>query len=309
MKTITYHTATVSGRAHRRNEDDLLARDLPGGWTAMGVFDGISSLGHGDAASAAARSAFEAGLDARWDPLGDKRSLLLYLLLKAQKAVREIRPAGTTATFCLLPPASGELHTVHIGDSPLYRLHKGELYPLTIDDSYRDSFSGKCYLSKYLGQEGVPDLSSVYSKGTLRDGDRLLLCSDGLSGPLSGQADRFRHLAGDFPVDESVRQLAGYSSENGHDDVTLILAEIHPEAEPAAILPEGEVDMGLTSSPTPPSWGSSRKAAGRFFLIGAMVGILLAAIILGMRTWPAVHRDGSTQPAADTTTMTAIDQR
>ena len=308
----TFHSVTIKGSSHRRNEDSLLAGELPGGWTAMGVFDGITSLGHGDAASAAARRAVEAGMETGWDTDCDKRGFLLELMQKAHAAVRKLascgEPAGTTATVCLLDTATGDLHTAHVGDSPAYRLHGEDLYPLTIDDACLDSFSGRSILTKHLGRDGELDLSTVYSRCTLKDGDRLLVCTDGLSGPLAGQMGLFRHLAGDFSVEESARQLAAYSSEHGNDDVTLILTEVHTQAAPeTAGTKAGEA--GKETEPTfasHPATGIGLAAAWSFF-VGTLAGILIgAAIFRGVPQGATCPEDGGTPQSSDTAMKTTI---
>lgn len=88
---------------------------------------------------------------------------------------------GMGTTLSVLVLHDGEAHTVHVGDSRIYRLRAGELAALTEDHN--------------LGQQGMPHLLTR-SLGTRESvgpdcamdraaaGDRYLLCTDGVTGAL-----------------------------------------------------------------------------------------------------------------------------
>lgn len=98
---------------------------------------------------------------------------------------------GATVVACLV---QGNMAAIgHMGDSRVYLMHDGVLERLTEDHALADTLlrfgqisktearehPGRHVLTRYMGIEGSvgPDVGIL----TLKDGDRLLLCSDGLT--------------------------------------------------------------------------------------------------------------------------------
>ncbi|WP_324275168.1 PP2C family protein-serine/threonine phosphatase [Blastococcus brunescens] len=108
---------------------------------------------------------------------------------------------GTTLTAILF--AGGRLALCHVGDSRAYLVRDGQLSQITHDDTFvqtliddgritaeeANSHPQRSLLLRALnGQEVEPDLSMR----EVRDGDRYLLCSDGLSGVVSEETSSRR---------------------------------------------------------------------------------------------------------------------
>jgi serine/threonine protein phosphatase PrpC len=129
---------------------------------------------------------------------------------------------GTSATW------------IHCGDSRLYIVRDGELLTRTRDHSYLEQQStGVIRLDKInrnilftcLGSPTKP-VYDVAGPVTLQQGDKMLLCSDGLWGTLS-DVDIVRQLAA-LPVAEAVPELVEQALRKGgehSDNVTVIALE------------------------------------------------------------------------------------
>jgi PPM family protein phosphatase len=129
---------------------------------------------------------------------------------------------GTSATW------------VHCGDSRLYVVRGGELLTRTRDHSYLEQHSSgvirmdrinRNILFTCLGSPTKP-VFDVTGPVTLQQGDKILLCSDGLWGSLS-DADIVRHLTTQ-PVSDAVPDLVEAALRNGgehSDNVTVIALE------------------------------------------------------------------------------------
>jgi len=123
---------------------------------------------------------------------------------------------------------------VHCGDSRLYVVRDGELLTRTRDHSYleqqnagviRMDLVNRNILFTCLGSPTKP-VYDVTGPIALQEGDRILLCSDGLWGTIE-DADIVRHLAAQ-PVAESVPELVELALRNGGqhcDNVTVIALE------------------------------------------------------------------------------------
>jgi serine/threonine protein phosphatase PrpC len=126
---------------------------------------------------------------------------------------------------------------VHCGDSRLYVVREGELLTRTRDHSYLEQQSGlglsaaridrinRNILFTCLGSPTKP-VFDISGPITLQQGDKILLCSDGLWGTLS-DADIVRHLSTQ-PVSEAVPDLVEAALRNGgeqSDNVTVIALE------------------------------------------------------------------------------------
>jgi serine/threonine protein phosphatase PrpC len=124
---------------------------------------------------------------------------------------------------------------VHCGDSRLYVVRAGELLTRTRDHSYLEQQSGagvvridrinRNILFTCLGSPTKP-VFDVTGPVTLQQGDKILLCSDGLWGTLN-DIDIVRHLATQ-PVSEAVPDLVEAALRNGgehSDNVTVIALE------------------------------------------------------------------------------------
>jgi serine/threonine protein phosphatase PrpC len=122
---------------------------------------------------------------------------------------------------------------VHCGDSRLYVVRNGELLTRTRDHSYLEQQSGagvvrldrinRNILFTCLGSPTKP-VFDITGPIALQQGDKILLCSDGLWASLSDN-DIVRHLSTQ-PVSEAVPNLVEEALRNGgdHGDNVTVLA-------------------------------------------------------------------------------------
>ena len=180
---------------------------------------------------------------------------------------------GTTLTATMFN--GRELGLIHVGDSRGYLLRKGELRQLTVDDTFVQSLvdGGKLapedvsshpqkslILKAYTGRAVEPHLELVQVK----PGDRVLLCSDGLSDPVTQQTIQL--ALGDGTPEMAANRLIELALRSGGpDNVTVVVAEVveaaegDATAETRAVVKAGALDPGYESSH--PDSAASRAAA------------------------------------------------
>ena len=180
---------------------------------------------------------------------------------------------GTTLTATMFN--GRELGLIHVGDSRGYVLRKGELRQLTVDDTFVQALvdGGKLapedvsshpqkslILKAYTGRAVEPHLELVQVK----PGDRVLLCSDGLSDPVTQQTIQL--ALGDGTPEMAANRLIELALRSGGpDNVTVVVAEVveaaegDATAETRAVVKAGALDPGYESSH--PDSAASRAAA------------------------------------------------
>ncbi|MCQ2385213.1 MAG: Stp1/IreP family PP2C-type Ser/Thr phosphatase [Clostridia bacterium] len=204
--------------------------------------DGMGGQGNGELASRMAVSAFAETLMQL--PNSSPKSALQEALDNANRAVYdksaespEYRGMGTTLVSAV---ADGERVTVlHVGDSRayLYRKKDRKILALTHDHSLvqelmddgkiteeeaRD-FSMKNVITKAVGVD--PILSGTLNVYPWEEGDRLLLCSDGLWNYVEGDK-LLPFLDGQIPLSSVPDALIKTANAmGGEDNVTVILME------------------------------------------------------------------------------------
>jgi protein phosphatase len=148
----------------------------------------------------------------------------------------QLRGMGTTIVGLLVQGHYG--FVAHVGDSRCYRVRGGDIRALTRDHSlledYRDArpdmteeearnFPHKNVITRALGMRDsvVVDISKV----ELADGDRYLLCSDGLSGMLSDpEIQEILQRNGD--LEQVVGELIERANvAGGTDNITAMVVE------------------------------------------------------------------------------------
>ena len=228
------------GLVRTNNEDSAHA-----GRRLLAVADGIGGMPAGELASAIVVRAL-AGLDDA--PLDDDplaNDPLTTLRQATEAANREILrvggsdPAndgmGTTATVMLL--AGDQLALLHVGDSRGYMQRNGELTPLTKDDTFVQSLVDQGLLTPEEARHHprrsivTQALQGLEYQPTLtlqpvRLGDRLLLCSDGLTDVVTDDAIGHTLRAYD-DVKRCAAQLVKLALDAGAtDNVTVVVADV-----------------------------------------------------------------------------------
>jgi PPM family protein phosphatase len=146
----------------------------------------------------------------------------------------ELEGMGTTLTAILF--AGGRLGLVHIGDSRGYLMRDGELTQITKDDTFvqtlvdegritaeeAHSHPQRSLIMRALtGHEVEPTLIMREAKV----GDRYLLCSDGLSDPVSQETIAEAMQIPDV-VDAADRLIELALRGGGPDNVTVVVADV-----------------------------------------------------------------------------------
>ena len=225
---------------NRRSNEDRVGHWSTGSAVLMAVADGVGGYPHGDlAAEGALQTLSELFLrEARPDlPMPGEFFGSVFLeanrrLLAQARRWRLPKNHCTTLVACVVQ--KGQLWWAHCGDSRLYLVRSGEIVVRTRDHSLserRDSPSVKVRLPAGASQHmlvsclGSTRRPMVDCAGpwSLADGDRLLLCSDGLWGPLTEPALLHCMCRDDMP--SAVRALvqdALTSAQPFSDNVTAL---------------------------------------------------------------------------------------
>jgi PPM family protein phosphatase len=143
---------------------------------------------------------------------------------------------GTTLTAVLV--RRGSLILAHVGDSRAYLFHDGSLIQLTEDHSWVGEMvrrgeltpdqaavhPHRSVITRALGTDGdlEPDINEV----DIGEGDRIVLCSDGLSGFVS-EADITALLARDeLPQATAELLVKAALAAGGEDNVTVVVVDV-----------------------------------------------------------------------------------
>lgn len=231
------------GKVRQVNEDQAWSGALDGGVTVAIVADGMGGHRAGDVASGLAVDSIVASLQAwkREDAVSDKSELVREWIRKANDVVFETASLneqyhnmGTTVVLAIIDGNDGWIG--HIGDSRAYRYREGELSQLTEDHTLVNELAKSGQLSPEEAATHPRRNVLTRALGTDRDveadvrsfdwqpGDRLVLCSDGLSG-LVEQAHLLKAMEdNDADLEEQADRLIGLALDAGGDDnVTVVL--------------------------------------------------------------------------------------
>jgi len=208
------------------------------------VADGMGGHAGGEEASRIATQEIRSYLEQNWQSPESALNLLQQALSTANQAIvtdqqnhPERADMGTTAVVVVIRPGESPV-CGHVGDSRLYRLRKSQLQQITEDHTWiakalkigditPDEARVHPYrhvLSNCLGREDLNQISVQLLD--LEQGDRLLLCSDGLTEELVD--DKIAsYLQGTPSLKIAAASLvAAANEEGGHDNITVVIVSV-----------------------------------------------------------------------------------
>jgi serine/threonine protein phosphatase PrpC len=189
----------------------------------------------------------------------------------------EVTGMGTTCVTLLIH--GGRAYFVNIGDSRAYIARDGKLRQVTLDHSWVAEqvragvlteeqarvHAHRNVITRSLGTQ--PNVNADLFIEKLQEGDRILLCSDGLHGYVDEAAIERTVVESDQP-DESVQALVDMANENGGpDNITAVLVQLlevpvvtdtltlQPDA---TTTPDGAITQPRCSGPPVP-WPAKRR--------------------------------------------------
>jgi protein phosphatase len=237
---------TDKGRVREGNEDHELTDKTMG---LYAVADGMGGHQAGEVASATAIEALRAAV-ASGTPIRDAITLANDAVVERSAADERLRGMGTTMTAATLA-AGGTLLIGHVGDSRAYLARDGELRQITEDHSLVEEM--------VRGGELTPEQAEVHPQRSvitralgidpgvevdlypveLQEGDRVLLCSDGLTGMVRTE-EIAAVLQREPDPPKAANELVEAANEaGGEDNITVVLLDVVADDSPAAaVLPD-----------------------------------------------------------------------
>ena len=270
------------GRVRTHNEDSVLAQP-----PLFVVADGLGGHEAGEVASSIAIETLRDHAPRR----PDAKALARAVKAANREVIRSAREGygkqgmGTTMTAAIVEGLN--IAIAHVGDSRAYLLRSGQLEQITDDhsmvadmirrgqltESEARYHPNRSVITRALGTD--PAVVADTYELTAGPGDRLLLCSDGLTGMLE-DAMIAETLATYADPDEAARALVEAANDaGGHDNISVVI-----------------VDFGGTSAVRGAAVDPSGARSGRGWL--ALIGwLLLFGLIVGGAVFSAYHVAGS----------------
>ena len=232
---------TDAGLLRTVNQDAYYIDDPTGRFFI--VADGMGGHAGGQEASQLATNTIQTFLNEYWDSPEASQILLEKALAKANEAILqdqyhhpERADMGTTVVVVMF--RQEETWCAHVGDSRIYRLRGSALEQITEDHTWvsRAMKVGdltpeearihpwRHVLSQCLGRK---DLRQIEVQPLdVKSGDRLLLCSDGLTEELSDPAIA-SHLLANTVCEQAAGVLVEAAKDNGgRDNITVVILAI-----------------------------------------------------------------------------------
>ena len=279
---------TDVGRVREGNEDSYLAEP-----PLFAIADGMGGHSAGEVASETAVKVISdgAGQVSSEDPRSLARLLnnanaAIYTKAQSDAALRGM---GTTCT--LLMAGEDSAHIAHVGDSRAYRLRDGELEQLTDDHTLVGRMVREGQISSEEAQHhpqrnvitnalGLDtDIAVDLREIEARPGDRLLLCSDGLSSMVSDSDIAAAANAAADPQ-EAAEALVDLALEaGGEDNITVLVVDLGGKDTPAPAPRRTDTSPG----PSGPAPSTSRR--GRKWLGALLLLLVVVAAAYGAGNW------------------------
>ena len=255
------------GLVRGHNEDSFLVQA-----PLFAVCDGMGGHAAGEVASSIAVSTI-----AEKAPAGADDVLLgvaveaanTAVMLGAEQGVG--KPGmGCTASCCLIE--EGKMAIAHVGDSRIYLLRHGSLVRVTHDHSYVEELvdSGqitadearthpsRSIITRALGSD--PDMYADHFSLEVSNGDRVILCSDGLSSMIADSEIEALAVSSATPQQAADNLVAAALTAGGLDNVTVVVVDV--------------VDDGTAEK-------SRRRLTKRAIGVAAtLVGVLIATVLV-----------------------------
>ncbi len=264
---------TDVGRVRDGNEDDYI--DQADRLGLVAVADGMGGHRAGEVASATALEALRAAV-ANGQSLRDAIEGANDAVLEKSASDRELHGMGTTLTAGMLG-SDGHLVVGHVGDSRAYLVRDGELTQITHDHSLVEEM--------VRGGELTPEQAEVHPQRSiitralgidpqievdeypidLQPGDRILLCSDGLTTMV--RPDEIASILNRERDPKRAAQLLvdAANEAGGEDNVTAVIIEVveitEDDAAPAVAVPDDDTSDMSDAPPVKP-----RRRPGRTIL-------------------------------------------
>ncbi len=268
---LRFAARSHTGLLREGNEDSVYA-----GPRVLAVADGMGGHAAGEVASAVAIAAL-AQLDED-APGNDLLDVLRNRAVAANEHLRDmvsgdqaLEGMGTTLTAFLF--AGSRLGMLHIGDSRAYLLRDGTLTQIThdhtlvqtlvdqgrISEEEASTHPQRSLITRALdGRAGIePDLSVR----EVRAGDRYLLCTDGLTGPVGRLQTLQEALDLPDPQEACDRLVQLALRGGGPDNVTVIVADVVDAGSSRSSPPV--VAGAAAESPQSPPDGVAESSAAR----------------------------------------------
>jgi PPM family protein phosphatase len=292
--------ATDVGRVREGNEDAYLVDDAMG---LVAVADGMGGHRAGEVASATALEALRAAITSG-RPLRESIEDANDAVFTKSLTDTSLRGMGTTLTAGTLA-AGGTLLVGHVGDSRAYLLHDGELTQVTTDHSLVEELvregrltadeaavhPQRSIITRALGVDAAVEVD-VYPV-ELTPGDRVLICSDGLTGMVQADVIAATLRREDDPTRAATQLIDAANSAGGEDNITVVVVSVTDEA-PVRAVDEQIAPIEATVVEEEPTLepGERRRRGARGVgrvLLWALPILLVLAVAVGAVGWYARH--------------------
>lgn len=228
---------TDTGIVRAVNQDSYFIDDPQGRFFI--VADGMGGHAGGQEASKIATEQIRVYLDEHWDSSTPSEILLKEAIDKANQGILEDQThyperadMGTTVVVLIFRDQSW---CAHVGDSRLYRLRNSQLTQLTDDHTWvglalkageinqqqAKSHPWRHILSQCLGRKDLYKID--LQKLDIQPGDRLLLCSDGLTEEVPDELIQ-SYLAQSETCEQAATELVEAAKQaGGSDNITVVI--------------------------------------------------------------------------------------
>jgi PPM family protein phosphatase len=269
--TVVDAAATDTGMRRSNNQDSLaiVRATTPDAWRNRGhlfmVADGMGAHAVGELASKLACDNIPHNYTKA------KNGTPVEAVVKAYKEVgslihgkatanRDFEGMGTTCSTLILLPTGAMI--AHIGDSRVYRIRGGRIDQLTFDHSLVWELVRHKHLTLEQASRTVPRNVITRSLGpdptvevdiegplNVEQGDIYLLCSDGLSGPVTDP--ELGAITANFHPEQAVRYLISLANlRGGLDNITAVIVRMGSWVEPGTgetpVIPEDKTKTEKT---------------------------------------------------------------
>ncbi len=269
---LRFWAATDTGRVRDHNEDNFLVDE---NLQLFVICDGMGGHAAGEVASAVCVRtvrdviAAESGLLAKVRENPNDKVAVENLKAVLRRAVKtgnariyemaqedpSRRGMGTTCTAMVLGGSRGFVG--HVGDSRLYRLANGEIEQITDDHSLLNEMIRQGKLSPDTTEEEFQHQNAVTRAVGVREsvdvdafafdinaGDRLLMCSDGLSEYLGDDAATVDMFGEGEPKEVTTRCIEFANESGGKDNITVVVVDCQRQSPQEGLGESSAVQFG-----------------------------------------------------------------